>query len=334
MNELYSSHNTEPLVSFIITSYNIPSHMIKECIGSLLKLSLSNEEREIILVDDGSDISVINEITELRDELVYVRQRNKGLSVARNTGLRYASGRYIQFVDGDDFIILAPYEHCLDIARYQTPDMIMFKMTSTPDVDVPFSYSEPVSGSNYMKNNNLVASVCGFLFRRNILGDLRFRPGIVHEDEDFTPQLLLRAENADLKDRYARANADFENIKKRMQREKEQMIAFANEGFARDLLDVVDTLEAALNVEASDELSTKIKEGVKNTLDLLLKKLKNHGVELIEAKEGDEFNPELHEAMFYAENENFKANELTQILQKGYKLRDRILRHTKVSVAK
>ena len=195
MNELYSSHNTEPLVSFIITSYNIPSHMIKECIGSLLKLSLSNEEREIILVDDGSDISVINEITELRDELVYVRQRNKGLSVARNTGLRYASGRYIQFVDGDDFIIPAPYEHCLDIARYQTPDRIMFKMTSTTDVDVPFSYSEPVSGSNYMKNNNLVASVCGFLFRRNILGDLRFRPGIVHEDEDFTPQLLLRAEN-------------------------------------------------------------------------------------------------------------------------------------------
>lgn len=195
MNELYSSHNTEPLVSFIITSYNIPSHMIKECIGSLLKLSLSNEEREIILVDDGSDISVINEITELRDELVYVRQRNKGLSVARNTGLRYASGRYIQFVDGDDFIIPAPYEHCLDIARYQTPDMIMFKMTSTTDVGVPFSYSEPVSGSNYMKNNNLVASVCGFLFRRNILGDLRFRPGIVHEDEDFTPQLLLRAEN-------------------------------------------------------------------------------------------------------------------------------------------
>lgn len=195
MNELYSSHNTEPLASFIITSYNIPSHMIKECIGSLLKLSLSNEEREIILVDDGSDISVINEITELRDELVYVRQRNKGLSVARNTGLMYASGRYIQFVDGDDFIIPAPYEHCLDIARFQTPDMIMFKITGTTDVSVPFSYSEPVSGSNYMKNNNLVASVCGFLFRRNILGDLRFRPGIVHEDEDFTPQLLLRAEN-------------------------------------------------------------------------------------------------------------------------------------------
>ncbi|WP_297193204.1 nucleotide exchange factor GrpE [uncultured Campylobacter sp.] len=145
---------------------------------------------------------------------------------------------------------------------------------------------------------------------------------------------LLKAENADLKDKYARANADFENIKKRMQREKEQMIAFANEGFAKDLLDVIDTLEAALNVEVEDEISAKIKEGVKNTLDLLLKKLKNHGVDVIEAKEGDEFNPDLHEAMFYAENENFKANELTQILQKGYKLRDRILRHTKVSVAK
>ncbi len=145
---------------------------------------------------------------------------------------------------------------------------------------------------------------------------------------------LLRAENAELKDKYTRANADFENIKKRMQREKEQMISFANEGFARDLLDVVDTLEAALNVEADDELSLKIKEGVKNTLDLLLKKLKNHGVEPIKAEEKDEFNPDLHEAMFYAENEGFKTNELTQILQKGYKLRDRILRHAKVSVAK
>ena len=121
MNELYSSHNTEPLVSFIITSYNIPSHMIKECIGSLLKLSLSNEEREIILVDDGSDISVIYEITELRDELVYVRQRNKGLSVARNTGLMYASGRYIQFVDGDDRLLCRAYTQCLDIAKSAHP---------------------------------------------------------------------------------------------------------------------------------------------------------------------------------------------------------------------
>ncbi|WP_300703052.1 nucleotide exchange factor GrpE [uncultured Campylobacter sp.] len=145
---------------------------------------------------------------------------------------------------------------------------------------------------------------------------------------------LLKAENADLKDKYARANADFENIKKRMQREKEQMIAFANEGFAKDLLDVIDTLEAALNVEVEDEISAKIKEGVKNTLDLLLKKLKNHGVDVIEAKEGDEFNPDLHEAMFYGENTDFNTNQITQILQKGYKLRDRILRHAKVSVAK
>ena len=71
--------------------------MIKKCIHNLLLLSLSKEEREIILVDDGSDISLINEITEIRDDLIYIRQKNNGLSAARNVGIKMASGKYIHF---------------------------------------------------------------------------------------------------------------------------------------------------------------------------------------------------------------------------------------------
>ncbi|MCV3403996.1 nucleotide exchange factor GrpE [Campylobacter lari] len=142
----------------------------------------------------------------------------------------------------------------------------------------------------------------------------------------------LQAEYNELKDTYLRANAEFENIKKRMEKEKISATIYANESFAKDLLDVVDALEAAINVEANDELSLKIKEGVQNTLDLLLKKLEKHMVKVIEAN--GEFDPNLHEAMFHVESADHESNHIVQLLQKGYMMNDRVIRSAKVSVAK
>ncbi|EAJ6150077.1 DnaK system nucleotide exchange factor GrpE [Campylobacter lari] len=142
----------------------------------------------------------------------------------------------------------------------------------------------------------------------------------------------LQAEYNELKDTYLRANAEFENIKKRMEKEKISATIYANESFAKDLLDVVDALEAAINVEANDELSLKIKEGVQNTLDLLLKKLEKHMVKVIEAN--GEFDPNLHEAMFHVESADYESNHIVQLLQKGYMMNDRVIRSAKVSVAK
>ncbi|HED6151346.1 TPA: nucleotide exchange factor GrpE [Campylobacter coli] len=142
----------------------------------------------------------------------------------------------------------------------------------------------------------------------------------------------LQKELEKLKDKYMRANAEFENIKKRMEKEKLSAMAYANESFAKDLLDVLDALEAAINVECQDEISLKIKEGVQNTLDLFLKKLEKHGVALI--KDEKEFDPNLHEAMFHVDSENHQSGEVVQVLQKGYKIADRVIRPTKVSVAK
>ncbi|EDO6669613.1 nucleotide exchange factor GrpE [Campylobacter coli] len=142
----------------------------------------------------------------------------------------------------------------------------------------------------------------------------------------------LQKELEELKDKYMRANAEFENIKKRMEKEKLSAMAYANESFAKDLLDVLDALEAAINVECQDEISLKIKEGVQNTLDLFLKKLEKHGVALI--KDEKEFDPNLHEAMFHVDSENYQSGEVVQVLQKGYKIADRVIRPTKVSVAK
>ncbi|EHX4478597.1 nucleotide exchange factor GrpE [Campylobacter jejuni] len=142
----------------------------------------------------------------------------------------------------------------------------------------------------------------------------------------------LQKELEELKDKYMRANAEFENIKKRIEKEKLSAMAYANESFAKDLLDVLDALEAAVNVECQDEISLKIKEGVQNTLDLFLKKLEKHGVALI--KEEKEFDPNLHEAMFHIDSENHQSGEVVTVLQKGYKIADRVIRPTKVSVAK
>ncbi|MBS4234935.1 nucleotide exchange factor GrpE [Campylobacter vulpis] len=150
--------------------------------------------------------------------------------------------------------------------------------------------------------------------------------------ENETEEKDFEAEYNALKDQYLRANAEFENIKKRLEKEKINAMTYANEGFAKDLLDVLDALEAAVKVEANDEVSLKIKEGVQNTLDLFLKKLEKHGVKEIEA--ACEFNPNLHEAMFHLQSDEHQSGAVVQVLQKGYKLGERVIRPTKVSVAK
>ncbi len=186
----------KPLVSFIVTYYNEPIQMLQECIESILALSLSETEREIILVDDGSDVSPLNEMAEYREHLIYLRQQNKGVSEARNMGIQICKGQYIQFVDADDCLIMAGYEHCLDIVRFHDADMVIFQSTDEgTEVDTPYLFDGPTSGTEYMRNNNLRAAVWGYIFRKKMLIDLRFTSGIQYgEDEKFTPQLILRAD--------------------------------------------------------------------------------------------------------------------------------------------
>lgn len=182
------------LVSFIITTYNLPTQYLVECLNSILQLSLNPKEREIILVDDGSDLATISDLLDYQDEIIYLRQRNQGLSVARNRGLQIASGDYIQFIDGDDYFLQMQYEHCLDLVRYHNPDIVYFEQTDKEAKDIPYQYSEPIAGSTFMHNNNLRASACSYVFKASILQTLRFTPGILHEDEEFTPLLFLKAE--------------------------------------------------------------------------------------------------------------------------------------------
>ena len=186
---------TQPLVTFIVTCYNLPQKMLSECIESILSLSLRPFEREIIVVDDGSEQSPIEELQRFGNDIVYVRKGNGGVSTARNLGLRTATGRYIQFVDGDDTLIQSTYEHCLDIVRYGKADAVMFDFTHKSSDDLTYEDWEPMSGCDMMRQHNIQGAACLCLFSRSILGELCFTPGISYgEDEEFIPQLLLRAE--------------------------------------------------------------------------------------------------------------------------------------------
>lgn len=152
------------------------------------------------------------------------------------------------------------------------------------------------------------------------------------ESEQKDALIACEIQLAELKDKYMRANAEFENIKRRLEKEKASALAYANESFAKDLLDVLDALEAAANMEASDDASAKFKEGVKNTLDLFLAKLAKHGVKPIEKH--DEFDPNLHEAMMNVASDEYKSSAIVEVFQKGYQMGERVLRPSKVSVAK
>lgn len=188
------SDKKQPLVSFIVTCYNLPHDMVKECLDSIINLSLRKAEREIILIDDGSDTDPLASLNDERNEIMYIRQKNGGLSSARNTGLRMATGKYIQFVDGDDRLVTEAYERCLDVVRYNEPDLVLFDSTDSDKVRINYELPEPMDGAHYMRHNNIHAVAWGYIFNRRILGNLRFTPGTLHEDEEFTPQLILHAE--------------------------------------------------------------------------------------------------------------------------------------------
>jgi len=135
-------------------------------------------------------------------------------------------------------------------------------------------------------------------------------------------------------DRIVRLQADFENIRKRQEREKQDFFKYASEGIISELLVVLDDLERAVELASTkhQDLSAFLK-GVEMILAHLYEMLKDHGVRPIEA-EGKKFDPNYHEAMMQIDNNDLPEHTVVQELQKGYMLNDRILRTAKVKVSK
>ena len=146
---------------------------------------------------------------------------------------------------------------------------------------------------------------------------------------------LLQKELAELKDKYARVHADFDNIKKRLEREKYTAVEYANEKFAKDMIPVLDSLQMALKSAEADadpqELIEKLKEGIELTLKQFTTALEKHGVTMVSHDEP--FDPNIHNAVQSVDHPEVESGQIVQTFQTGYKYKDRPLREAMVVVA-
>jgi len=135
-------------------------------------------------------------------------------------------------------------------------------------------------------------------------------------------------------DRILRMQADFENTRKRLEKEKQEFIKFANEGIILELLNILDDLERTLDLaqKKHQDLQAFLK-GVEMILAHLYDLLKKYGLKPIEAK-GKPFDPHYHEALLQVEADDVPEHTVLEELQKGYMLNDKVIRTAKVKVSK
>jgi molecular chaperone GrpE len=149
----------------------------------------------------------------------------------------------------------------------------------------------------------------------------------------------LRAENADLRDRFLRLAADMDNLRRRTDREIKDAKSYAVTGFARDMLSVSDNLRRAIETlpeearTGADAAVTALIEGVEMTERGMLSTLERHGIRKIEPV-GQKFDPNFHQAMFEVPNPDVANNTVVQVVQAGYAIGERVLRPAMVGVAK
>lgn len=133
-----------------------------------------------------------------------------------------------------------------------------------------------------------------------------------------------------LNEKYMRTLAEYDNYRKRSIREKDSIYPEAKADAVEKFLPVMDNLERALSIETE---KNSFYEGVELVQKQLAEVLKGLGVEVIEAAKGTQFNPELHNAVMHVEDEELGENEIAEEFQKGYKIGDRVVRHSMVKVA-
>lgn len=143
----------------------------------------------------------------------------------------------------------------------------------------------------------------------------------------------LEEAKAELEDRVKRQMAEFENFRKRTEKEKATMFEMGAKSVIEKLLPVVDNFERGLASVPEDKQNESVYEGMNLIYKQLLKELDDIGVKPIEAL-GQEFNPDYHNAVMQVESEEFEEGIVAQELQKGYTYRDSVVRHSMVAVAK
>lgn len=141
----------------------------------------------------------------------------------------------------------------------------------------------------------------------------------------------LRKEKDELYDRYLRVQAEYDNYKRRTEKEKISERKYKSLDLANDIIPVIDNFERALQVEVNDA-NKGIIDGITMVYNQLLEALKTNDVEPMEAK-GEEFDPNLHHAVMQTDEEDVASNIIVEELQKGYLLKDKVIRPAMVKVS-
>jgi molecular chaperone GrpE len=145
----------------------------------------------------------------------------------------------------------------------------------------------------------------------------------------------LRAERDAFQDKFMRALADAENVRRRADRDRREAENYGGSKLARDLLPVYDNLKRAVDSIPEDqrEASAGLIEGIELTMRELVSVFAKHGVRIVTPQVGDRFDPQVHEAMFEAPLPGTKAGDIIQVSAEGFMLHDRILRPAQVGVS-
>ncbi|SIO20113.1 Glycosyltransferase involved in cell wall bisynthesis [Carnobacterium alterfunditum] len=197
----------DPLVSVIVPVYNVDRY-IDECLDSIVKQTY--QELQIIIIDDGSTDESNQKVRPyLSDSRVQlIEQVNTGLSGARNTGLRAACGKYVLFVDSDDYLALTAIGNLVDLMKKNHTDLIRFNGRAFLD-----GLNEPIKQNNYdfshrlqegvkytddrfeVNSRTFASPVYLYMVKREVIeqNNLSFYEGILHEDELFTTQVFLNS---------------------------------------------------------------------------------------------------------------------------------------------
>jgi molecular chaperone GrpE len=141
----------------------------------------------------------------------------------------------------------------------------------------------------------------------------------------------LELELEEAKNKYLRLQADFENNKRRAKLDYESALKYGIQNLVTNLLPALDNFERALNIEAENDQAKSILQGVEMVYKQLQQALVNEGLEIIQA-EGQQFDPYIHQAVMQINDDSYEPNIIVQELQKGYKLKDKVIRPSMVKV--
>ncbi|CUA79948.1 nucleotide exchange factor GrpE [Anoxybacillus suryakundensis] len=141
----------------------------------------------------------------------------------------------------------------------------------------------------------------------------------------------LEAKLAETENRFLRLHADFDNYRRRVRLDMEAAEKYRAQSLVADLLPILDNFERALQVQVEDEKAKSLLQGMEMVYRALIEALKKEGVEVIESV-GKPFDPHVHQAVMQVDDQNYEPNTVVEEFQKGYKLKDRVIRPAMVKV--